>query len=48
MVSDTEMTTTMAGQPPKASKMHSSARWTGPCAPGQTPDDLPDNSTATN
>ncbi|HEY2710201.1 MAG TPA: DUF3617 family protein [Caulobacteraceae bacterium] len=47
MTSDMTMTVTMQGQPPKTSKMHIDAKYMGPCAPGQTPDDADDdNATA--
>jgi hypothetical protein len=43
MTSDATMTMTLAGQPPRTSKMHTEAHYVGPCAPGQKPDDAVDS-----
>ncbi|HVM98647.1 MAG TPA: DUF3617 family protein [Caulobacteraceae bacterium] len=44
MVSDGTMTMQMQGRPPQVIKSHTEAKYLGPCAPGQKPEDEPDTS----
>jgi hypothetical protein len=37
---DSDMTMQIKGQPAKTMKMHMEETWSGPCAPGQTPDQV--------
>jgi hypothetical protein len=46
MSSDMTMNINMTGQPARVMKMHTDLKYTGPCAPGQTPDDQPDTNSA--
>lgn len=46
MASDMTMTMTMAGQPPRTTKIHNEATYVGACPAGQKPDDQPDASAA--
>jgi hypothetical protein len=42
VTTESESTMTMAGQPPRTSKLHIDAHWVGPCPPDQKPVDAPD------
>jgi hypothetical protein len=43
MSSDATMTMSGPNMPAKTTKMHTEAHYVGPCAPGQTPDDIVDS-----
>ena len=46
MSSDATMTMSGPHVPARTTKIHTEARYLGPCAPGQTPDDAPDSNAA--
>jgi hypothetical protein len=43
---DMTMTMSTNGMPPKTTKMHNESTYLGPCAPGQTPDDVDTSNSA--
>jgi hypothetical protein len=43
MAADMTMTMSSKQMPSKTTKMHTDATYMGPCAPGQTPDDVDDS-----